>query len=525
MTSMDIGQHVPHLRPHNRVHDGKIYFMISSRPTIALSPAELSLYESIDGITTVSELEKTHPSACAILLKWHEARIIELLPQIMTPKRPHIVVIEPHMDDAALSAGGRLLLRRGRARITILSVVKWSNFTSYLLLNRNFHDIQAVTALRQQESELVAKFLGAEHRALDWHDAPIQFWPAEKWSDQIVQQFKKAPQAFVKLFPDPAEVSRLAEQLAEALADLTPDELWIPMGLGDHIDHRMTRSACLRMIVDHPSRFAGVPVSLYEDLPYAASEGHASEIQSALADSGAVVTRATEDITGVFEDKLRMVSIYASQFKLAYMEPLLRKFAENENHASGRLAETYYRCEQLSSLPHECRFSRESVGLEKLRDSAQRLSVNGDLSQLTIMALPSGQLGRWETIAKPLSESFPQTEFQIYASADVAWQINQHFLRRSKLHIVPAGGLQWAHWIGIFLRESSRRTPLIVLWRGAYAGKPMRGAKKLINSLIAMFLPFHRVLFARSLWDFCCMLRAEKLKAERTELAADLEVA
>jgi hypothetical protein len=71
------------------------------------------------------------------------------------------------MDDAVLSAGGRLLHRRGRCRITILSALKWSNHTSYLHLKRNFLNVREVTELSLQESALVARLLGAEHRCLD----------------------------------------------------------------------------------------------------------------------------------------------------------------------------------------------------------------------------------------------------------------------------------------------------------------------------------------------------------------------
>ena len=60
------------------------------------------------------------------------------------------MVIEPHMDDAALGVGGLLLHRRGRCRITILSVVTWSNFTAYLKLD--LANVLEITKLRQQES-------------------------------------------------------------------------------------------------------------------------------------------------------------------------------------------------------------------------------------------------------------------------------------------------------------------------------------------------------------------------------------
>src|SRR5579864_3169760 len=147
---------VPQVRPHFRRRDRSLFFMISRRPLLELSAEEAFLYESIDGRKTVAELEEIHTGAKDRLLTWHKAEVVELIPPMSIPARPHLVVIEPHMDDAALSVGGRLLHRRGRCRITILSVVKWSNFTSYLRATGNALSVAEVTTLRLQESDFAA---------------------------------------------------------------------------------------------------------------------------------------------------------------------------------------------------------------------------------------------------------------------------------------------------------------------------------------------------------------------------------
>src|SRR5208283_4807687 len=127
---------------------------------------------------------------------------------------------------------------RGRCRITIISVVKWSNFTSYLTLGRDFMNVREITDLRQQESALAAKLLGAEHHCLGWADAPLRFCPGEQWSLATAERFSREPQIFTNFVPDPRDVSLLAEQLMQLLNILAPDELWFPMGLGNHTDHR-----------------------------------------------------------------------------------------------------------------------------------------------------------------------------------------------------------------------------------------------------------------------------------------------
>lgn len=524
MNTKEISRLVPHIRPHNRLREGKIYFMLSKRPTLELCTDDLLLYQVIDGIRTVEQLETLHPGASSRLRKWHEAAVIELVEPVKPPRRPHIVVIEPHMDDAVLSAGGRLLHRRGRARITILSVVKRSNFTSYLLLNRDFRDVQAVTDLRQKESDLIAKLLGAEHRSLDWSDAPIRFWQAERWDGTTVERFKATPQGFVKLFPNPADIALLTEQLAQALLDLAPDELWIPMGFGDHIDHRMTRAACLRVLADHPQRFAKVTVSMYEDLPYAGGEG-SDRMERSFLDSGASLSRATEDISDVFEEKLRLASIYASQFKLSYMEPPLRKSAEAAGGAGARCAEAFFRLRELRMAPSESILSRERDGLEKLQRASRTVMSSKHVpQQFTIMALPTGQIGNWERIRRALIQAFPDATFQLYASSASAWQIEDDREARFQIHIVPDGRFSWYGWAKVIIAELLSPTPTIVLWQGAYASEPMRAVKELINCAIRLLLPLRQVLFARALWDFCCVIEG-CCPTKQTNQIADLEVA
>ena len=244
----DFSAYVPRVRPHYRRRDGNVFFMISKRPSLEMPPEEVPLYDTIDGRKTLGELEQLFPNAGVALSRWREAAIIELIPPITSPSSPHLVVIEPHQDDAVLSAGGRLLHRRGHWRITILTVFKWSNFTSYLMLKKNFRNVRDITDLRLQESALVARLLGSEHRCLDCSEAPLRLCPAERWSPATVERFDEIPRAFVNRFPDSKEVSLVAEQLMQQLIVLAPDELWIPMGLGDHLDHRTARSACLRSV-------------------------------------------------------------------------------------------------------------------------------------------------------------------------------------------------------------------------------------------------------------------------------------
>jgi LmbE family N-acetylglucosaminyl deacetylase len=497
----NISEFVPQLRPHNRRRDNRLFFMISRRPLLELSPDEISLYEDINGNKTVGDLERVHAGATERLLQWRDAFVLELLPPISKPARPHLVIIEPHMDDAVLSAGGRLLHRRGNQRITILSVVKWSNFTSFLKLNREFLNVADVTEMRFDESALAAKMLGAEFTCLDWHDAPLRFWPAERWSRETIERFNANPTPFVSGPPSPQDVAALAQQLTEVVTRLEPDELWIPMGLGHHVDHRTTRSACLRMLAEAHGRLWQIPVSLYEDLPYAVAPKHVAQLEAAFESVNAQLTRGRENITDVFQQKLRLVSVYASQFKLSYMEPMLREIGGREAGVPGAFAEAYHRLKGARRLPAESCLAPEAHALDVLKtDARQLVRERTKLRRLTVLALPSGHLGRFGRDSKTLKHAFPNAYLSIYASERVAWQAEANGSGQPHVHVVRRGKLGC---LAAILRQLfSFRTPTVVLCAGAYN----HGFK---NKLIRILLPFRHVLLAKVLCDVCCVLNEQ----------------
>lgn len=516
MTHAEIASYVPNLRPHNRRLDRAVFFMVSRRPLRELSRQEILLFDSIDGCKTVAQLEKLCPGAKGSLLEWHKAEIVELIPPLARATGPHLVVIEPHMDDAALSVGGRLLNRRGRGRTTILTVMKWSNFTSYLTRGRDFINVSEVTDLRVQESVLAARLLGAEHCCLDWKEAPLRTWPAESWSSAVAQKYEREGYLFTVFQPDPKEVSLLAGDLARCLDALSPDELWIPMGTSNHGDHRTTRNACLLMLANAQQRFAGIPVTMYEDLPYAAISGHADQIRAALSQGGARLERSAEDVTNVFDEKLRAISVYASQFKIGFMEPKIRRLAEREGGGPGKLAEVFHHLEGKVSLPPENLLARESAGLTSFQSGTQALlKKRTEYRRITVIALPSGSLIGWKSGSESLAAAFPNADIRVYAPEEMVWQTedgNGEGNSRVRLDRLRDGLMGW---VGAVARELFRfQTPTIVLWRGAYGAPPRENLKKMANILIKSFLPLRRVLVTRSLRDLAVTLDADVVESK-----------
>jgi len=184
-------------RPHYRREGAEVRFLISRRPTLTLADDEMALFDAVAAPTAVASLP---PRALAALAAWHEAEVIDVIPPLAPQGRP-LVAIEPHMDDVVLSAGGRLLLHRGKRPVVLLSVTRDSNVSGSWSLQREFFDDAAVTALRVAESDRVVELAGGgEHRSLGIPDAPLRFRPAHEWHpyvqhDQRRQRCLSAPRS------------------------------------------------------------------------------------------------------------------------------------------------------------------------------------------------------------------------------------------------------------------------------------------------------------------------------------------
>src|SRR5260221_2632132 len=234
-------------RPHYRRDGAAVYFLISHRPALTLADSEIALYDALAAAVTIAELAALHPAACERIAAWHDAEIIDLLPPSPPPARP-LVAIEPHMDDVALSAGGRRLLRRGEPPVLLLSVTRESNVSGYWTLQRELFDDAAITKLREAESSLVAEFAGGTHRTLGIPDAPLRYRPASEWNAESLMALQDGLAAYLAFPPQTSDVNALAQRLADEVLPLDPAELWLPLGLGGPVDHLMPHDACVVML-------------------------------------------------------------------------------------------------------------------------------------------------------------------------------------------------------------------------------------------------------------------------------------
>jgi LmbE family N-acetylglucosaminyl deacetylase len=411
-------QFTPVILPHYQRRHDKVFFLISRREAIVLSDStEAAWFDAIDGRATIAELEEGRPGIVASLEKWAKRDIVKFMPPDGGPSRgPHALVIEPHMDDAIVSLGGRLINRSGRQRTTILSVTRWSSYTSYLLSGRtDFTDVQTVTQLRMAESEIAARMCGARFVAMDESDAIVDMGLPLR--PDTLPRFHRTLNSWGTFGPTEDEVAGSSQRLLSVVRSINPDELWIPMGLGPHVDHVRTRQACLEVIVAMRPVLEKKRVFLYRDLPYARQfPYHPDFVLRALASAGARLVRRAEDITDVFEDKVSAMAVYASQWKASKVRPVILDDARSSDRIPG-LQETYYEMLELPRhVPRVSEMSFDWPGRAAFAAELQAWLSGGPHQRLNVF-VPLAPV-RWSLVLQMLTERLPSTEILIHAPTE-----------------------------------------------------------------------------------------------------------
>lgn len=220
----------------------------------------------------------------------------------MTPKIvPRRLFIAPHLDDCAISFGGTILAEgKNAAHMVAVTVFSCSNYTK-----AGLGDAETVTPLRQAEERRAMTAIGVKTIFLDYLECPLRGYTISDPLDYprfVLQELDKGLDC------------KLANRLAPLLAGF--DEIMIPLAIGDfaHVDHRLVRSAAVRVLKRHPE----IQVRLYEDIPYI----HVDIRQRLAACNWLRLVETPIDL----DLKVRLTRQYESQPIQAW-EPLIRDVA------------------------------------------------------------------------------------------------------------------------------------------------------------------------------------------------------
>jgi len=195
------------------------------------------------------------------------------------------VLLSPHPDDLALSIGGSMALGlfNNSKALVAFNVSRYSP--------RQLLPPSEVTAVRRAEDMRYLSRLVRNVIHLNLPDTTCRWSPnlkGGKGSDPVLERGKKEVQDFASKF-----------QLIVA-----------PLALGGHSDHLAVRRA-VQSIHSY--------VVFYEDLPYATSYTYDQIRELAKPAMPFVV-----DVTKVFEEKIRWLELYSTQFTLQFKRAVMQ---------------------------------------------------------------------------------------------------------------------------------------------------------------------------------------------------------
>lgn len=217
--------------------------------------------------------------------------------------------LQPHYDDVALSCGATVA-RYARAGCAPALVTVFASevvhamvgdFAAWKHARWQLHDVDAVVDTRRREDAAAAQVLGATLRWLGLPDAIYR-----------VGRYRSDAELYGPLRE---EEKALASHLAQELKHLPEwregNQVFVPLGVGSHVDHQLVFEAgrCLAAF--------GVQVWAYEDLPYGIHSPEA--LDARLAQVGAAVGPAIHlPAEETLLAKLEAVACYASQLPVIF---------------------------------------------------------------------------------------------------------------------------------------------------------------------------------------------------------------
>jgi LmbE family N-acetylglucosaminyl deacetylase len=485
--------------------DGEsLFFLISKRPFAALSPVDVSLWTALEQEATVAQLrERIGPQADEAIRRLTGLEVIEVITAAPATKRRRVLVLEPHMDDAILSVGGVMLQRRAECEFLLVTVATQSLASSYRGRDREFFDIQTVSNLRKAESEMVARLVWGRHIPLDLREATLRYNP-QNWTLEWFQRHEQAVYAYLEHGAGEGELELWTSAIAKVIEDLDPEEIWMPLGIGVHVDHQLTRHACLNVLRTNPELVEQRVVRFFQDVPYAANfPHHTAIVLQAMRDAGVKLEEERLDVTDVKQEKYHLLSVYLSQWKTEIIWKRVESCSKGVGGPEGSFNELWYR---VAAPPTK---DIDMIDSSAMKEAIYRVSqelapwLGRNRNAQKICILLGSPVGRWADDFRYLLDCFPDAKFEVHTQTKFAAHAEMFESPRIE---VRAGGDRWKWILGDALPTILlRRQPLLVI-----AG---RGREKQGHSL-ARFGLFSDTVVAETMSDFIQALRYVKGRSE-----------
>lgn len=212
------------------------------------------------------------------------------------------VYLSPHLDDAPLSCGGRIAtqIAAGQRVLAItLCTAAPAPEGPFSDLALDFHRHWAlpperVVSARLEEERNAMALLRCDHVGAGMLDAIYRNPAAYTSRDSLFA------------LPDPHDplYATLHSFIGDLRARFPNAQFYAPLGVGSHVDHLITFTACRDVI--------GSSALFYEDLPYAVKPGALDE---RLAQVGRAMEPHTLGIDTTLEQKITSIKAYPSQME------------------------------------------------------------------------------------------------------------------------------------------------------------------------------------------------------------------
>ncbi len=330
-----------------------------------------------------------------------------------------------------------------------------SNFTSYYHLQREYFDPDVVSRLRQRESALFAAMVGGRHVDVGLPDAPLRFCD-RPWSLEEYRRYRPSISAATSRLASPQEEHEWAQRVDWLFRNEPSDEIWVPLG-GPHADHRLTVSHALSALVRDASLRESRAVRLYQEVPYAARfPNYTHTALTALREAGFELQSEDWPIDDVVEDKLRLISVYGSQFKIHVLREDILRSARGDGRGTSE------RTWKITGWPTPVAAERLNARSPIERASIQRLAMWASRARSSarlrvILQMPSG---RWDRDAALLLHEFSAAEIEVLVTPGAQGGLIGAADQRLKVSPLRSGKAGW-----LSLATSFRmRRPMPTLW-------------------------------------------------------------
>lgn len=211
-----------------------------------------------------------------------------------------LLVVSPHFDDAPLSLGQSMLDGAlARHDVTVGVVFARSNWVRWF--HPTPHRRLLATTIRRTEEAVAAHRFGYRVVLGDRDEAILRLNSADALD-----------------YLDPSFVPAESPELDSVLRTITSwasthDAVLVPLGIGDHIDHRLAAAAGVQLTAD------GVAVGFYVDRPYGS---FLTDAEQAAAAGALDVTLERIDVSGSITREKGRRLWYPSQFNGPFTEAL-----------------------------------------------------------------------------------------------------------------------------------------------------------------------------------------------------------